>query len=119
MVRAPAVGLVVLAVGVAGCSGRIDAGETDGHVLFEQSCAPCHGPSGKPTPDGISKGVRDLTSPEFRARVSRELVIHQVEHGSPNKGMPPFAGALTPQQIDAIARYVVALSAAPAGGDGT
>jgi mono/diheme cytochrome c family protein len=118
MVRALAFGMVATAVWSSGCSGRVAAGETDGRVLFEASCAPCHGPNGEPTPDGIAKGVRDLTSPAFRARVSRELVIRQVEHGSPNKGMPPFAGVLSPAQIDAVARYVVSLPAgagAPSG----
>jgi hypothetical protein len=52
-------------------------------------------------------GVRDLTSLEFRARVSLPLVEHQVRKGSDNKIMPSFEGALTDAQISAVTEFVV------------
>lgn len=51
-------------------------------------------------------GVRDLTAAEFRARVTPELVEAQVRTGSKNKLMPAFDGALTADQIKAVAAYV-------------
>jgi mono/diheme cytochrome c family protein len=80
-------------------------------------CSSCHGPGGKPTEQMVTRlNVRDLTSPEFRARVTKELVANQVRHGSANKLMPPLETALKPEQIEAVAAYVASPSfpAAPA-----
>jgi mono/diheme cytochrome c family protein len=96
----------------AACGGSVAGGSTDGAAVFAQACATCHGPNGAPPEAMIAKlGVRDLTAPEFRARVTRELVVHQVRTGSANKIMPSFEGALTDAQIEAVASYVVTLGA--------
>ena len=50
--------------------------------------------------------VRDLTAPEFRARASAALVEQQVRHGSANKLMPAFEGALSDAQIRAVSALV-------------
>jgi mono/diheme cytochrome c family protein len=52
--------------------------------------------------------VRDLTSAEFRARVTPALVEQQVRTGSANKLMPAFDKGLTDVQIAAVAAYVAA-----------
>ncbi len=51
-------------------------------------------------------GVRDLTSAEFRARVTPALVENQVRHGSKNHVMPSFEGAIHDDEIRAVAGYV-------------
>jgi mono/diheme cytochrome c family protein len=97
----------------AACSGSVAGGSTDGAAVFAQACATCHGPNGAPPEAMTAKlGVRDLTSPEFRARVTRELVIKQVRMGSANHIMPSFEGALTDAQIEAVASYVLTLGGA-------
>jgi len=97
---------------VAACSNEVAGGKADGKAVFAETCARCHGPSGKPSESMAAQlGVRDLTAPEFRARVSRELVENQVRKGSDNKLMPSFVGALSDAQIDAVADYVLTLSA--------
>lgn len=108
MVRAGwPVGLVLM-FAAAGCSGQVAGGSADGHRVYESACATCHGPSGTPPPSMVAQlGVKDLRSPEFRARADKALVVRQVRHGSANKLMPAFAGALTEAQIEAVAAYVV------------
>lgn len=54
----------------------------------------------------VRLGVRDLTAPEFRARVTADLVEQQVRHGSQNKLMPAFEGAITDAQIRSVSAYV-------------
>ena len=52
-----------------------------------------------------------MTPPEFRARVAASgpgLVEQQVRHGSKNKLMPAFEGAISDAQIRAVAAYVAA-----------
>lgn len=83
----------------------------DGAKIFETMCASCHGPTGKPTEQMVARmNVRDLTAPEFRARVTKELVANQVRHGSANKLMPALETALKPEQIEAVAAYVASPS---------
>jgi mono/diheme cytochrome c family protein len=93
---------------VAACSASPEAGSSvDGADLYAKFCATCHGATGKPDATMIARlGVRDLTSPELRARVTPALVDFQIRAGSQNKLMPSFAGAFTDEQIKAIAEYV-------------
>jgi mono/diheme cytochrome c family protein len=89
------------------CSSDASQGSTDGPKVFETMCAACHGPKGQPPEAMVVRlGVRDLTAPELRARVTPELVEKQVRTGSANKLMPSFQGAHTDAQIKAVAAYV-------------
>ncbi|HRE02509.1 MAG TPA: cytochrome c [Ilumatobacteraceae bacterium] len=99
---------LVLCCVAAGCSGNVAGGSIDGRRVYENACATCHGEAGTPPPSMKAQlGVKDLRAPEFRSRVDRALVARQVRHGSANKLMPAFAGALTDAQIDAVSAYVV------------
>lgn len=104
----------------AGCNRPAAGGSVDGKEVFAYACVNCHGPEGTPPPSMAAQlGVRDLRSAEFRARVTAELVEHQVRTGSKNKLMPAFTGALSDAQIRAVAAFVAAgmtsPSAAPPG----
>lgn len=100
--------LVALAALVwAGCSRGVAGDDTDGRAIFQMMCATCHGPDGRPPAARVAQlGVRDLTAPELRARVTPALVEQQVRTGSKNKLMPSFAGAISDAQIAAVAAYV-------------
>lgn len=90
---------------VAACTGTADL--KDGKQVFETVCVTCHGPTGTPDATMVAKlGVKDLRSQELRARITPYLVENQVKHGSKNKLMPAFEGALTDVQIHAVAEYV-------------
>ena len=94
----------------AGCSrgaGAMTGDDTDGRAVFQTMCATCHGPDGRPPAAMVARlGVRDLTAPELRARVTPDLVENQVRTGSKNKLMPSFSGAISDAQIAAVAAYV-------------
>ncbi len=109
------------ALGGAGCNSPVATGSVDGKALFASACGTCHGPEGTPPASMAAQlGVRDLRSPEFRARATVALVEHQVRTGSKNKLMPSFAGALSEAQITAIATFVVRdLTSATAGPSGS
>ncbi len=94
-------------VALAACNGSVAGGANDGPKVFASVCATCHGPTGKPTDAMVQRmNVRDLTAPDFRARVTPALVENQVRTGSKNKLMPAFQGALDDAQIKAVAAYV-------------
>jgi mono/diheme cytochrome c family protein len=83
------------------------AGGSDGAQVYQNMCATCHGPNGKPTEAMVARmNVRDLTSQVLRGRITAALVEQQVRKGSPNKLMPSFEGALSDEQIKAVSEYV-------------
>ena len=101
-------GLVaIIAALTAACSRDPSAGPGDGPAVFRSLCTSCHGEDGRPPAAMIARlGVRDLTAAEFRARVTPDLVEHQVRAGSKNKLMPSFEGVLDDAKIKAVAGYV-------------
>jgi len=107
--RALAVVAVAAGLAVGGCNSDPAGGSTEGPALFQSLCATCHGPDGRPPAAMATRlGVRDLTAPEFRARVSPGLVEQQVRRGSQNKLMPAFEGAISDAQIRAVSAFVAA-----------
>jgi len=92
---------------LAACKSPIPADSKDGQAIFAAYCATCHGPDGRPPAAQIARlGVKDLTSPELRKKVTPELVARQVLRGSENKLMPAFEGLLHEIQINAVAQWV-------------
>jgi len=98
---------ILLAFLVACDKGTVSGGSNTATQTFQNVCAQCHGPKGKPTEAMVARlNVKDLTSAELRSRITPTLVEAQVRNGSKNKLMPPFAGALSDEQIKAVAAYV-------------
>lgn len=98
--------IVVGLVALAGCKDPT-RGTSDGREIYQSMCSSCHGQNGKPPEAMISRlGVRDLTDPEVRARLTPAHVAQQVRQGSQNKLMPSFGGALSDAQIEAVSRFV-------------
>ena len=81
--------------------------ETDGRALFASQCIACHGARGEGTrnaPPLASGALASLSLEELRGKIS---------HGRPLAAMPMFKRILNPQQIDAVARYVMTLRGNP------
>jgi cbb3-type cytochrome c oxidase subunit III len=91
--------VVFFAVGLAA-----PAHAEDGKALFAQKCASCHGPDGKgQTPMGKKLVVPDLT----KVKDSEAAIAGIIENGKPPK-MLAYKGKLTPEQVQALAKYVKA-----------
>jgi len=65
-----------------------------GRGIYAESCSFCHGPEGEGGHNGI----------ELVAPLDRDLVVRTVHDGG--NRMPPFAGSLSPEEINAVAAYV-------------
>lgn len=97
----------VLLAFVAACGSDPTGGSVDGETVFQSMCTSCHGPTGKPTAAMAARlNVRDLTDPAVRAKLSPAVIEGQIRNGSTNKLMPSFAGAMTDEQIKAVAAHV-------------
>jgi mono/diheme cytochrome c family protein len=99
--------LVLVAACAAGACGDATGGSVEGPALYAKLCATCHGDHGKPQAAmALRLGVRDLTAPELRARITPELVEKQVRFGSQNQLMPAFKDLISPEQVKAVSAYV-------------
>jgi mono/diheme cytochrome c family protein len=107
--------LALAALGLVGCNHDVAGGRADGPAVFAEVCARCHGPGGQPEAAMVARlGVKDLTSEHVQRQLSDDAIRKQILHGSANKQMPSFDGALTSAQIDAVIAYVRTLGPAAA-----
>ncbi|MBI4511159.1 MAG: c-type cytochrome [Deltaproteobacteria bacterium] len=94
---------VLLAVG---CNPATQ-GSTDGKILFEATCAKCHGYDGKGHPvDKVKLGVPDMTEEAWHDRLSDEDMARTIRKGSKSGKMPGFGTALSDPQIEAVIKHV-------------
>jgi cbb3-type cytochrome c oxidase subunit III len=87
---------VAAKAGVPGAAAAPPAGN-DGKSIFSANCASCHTLKAAAASGTIGPNLADL-------KPSAPIVKHQVEVGG--GVMPAFKGTLTPEQIDAVAKFV-------------
>ena len=94
--------VVVVGGGGDGADGGATAdGPVDGQGVYEQSCANCH------AIDGAGAVGPQLSDGRVEERYpDDDDLIEVIAEGRPDLGMPPFADALTEEQIVAVAEYV-------------
>ncbi|MEO5894762.1 MAG: cytochrome c [Vicinamibacterales bacterium] len=74
-----------------------------GLAVYTQSCAVCHGPGGRGTPLAAA-----LAGPRKHAR-TEAAALTVITNGIKGTAMASFGGALTDQEIRAVAKYVMTL----------
>jgi mono/diheme cytochrome c family protein len=77
-------------------AGGHTGGDAAGKAVFEANCVMCHGATGTQIPN---VALFD------KAFIEKRDVVNIVTNGTP-KGMPPFKGRLTDEQIKAVATYL-------------
>lgn len=83
---------------VFACS-QDDKDAAEGAVIFKKSCVLCHGADGKL---GLN-GAKDLTA----SLLTLEERMNLIRKGK--NTMTPFEGILSPEQIEAVARYTLTM----------
>ncbi len=101
---------------IAGNPQLLDFARAQGRVAFADNCAPCHGAGG-----GGAKGYANLNDDDWLwggKLADIEQTIRFGARSTSDKGrqgnMPPFAGALKPNEISAVADFARSLSGLPA-----
>ncbi len=106
--------VIVMLFGVVLLSSIAAAEDSQlGETVFKQKCAGCHGADGKGNPKMsamLKVTVTDLTT--VGGKTNAELTKFISEGKKP---MPAFGKSLSPQELDAVTRYVQTL----AGGGAT
>lgn len=102
--------LVLATLATAACS-RPDTDTEDGRILFQATCASCHGQDGRGDPIQKARlGVPDMTDPSWQARLSDDGIVMVVRSGSRNGRMPAFT-AFTDAQLRGISAHIRGLAA--------
>lgn len=84
-----------------------------GQDLYASQCEPCHGQSGKgdgPAARFLDSRPRDLTSGEWQylPEPTQEAIADLIARGIEGTEMEPFEELLEPEEILAVAAYVLA-----------
>ena len=91
----------------AACAEPKDPGER----VWKRKCAACHGSDGAGrTRFAENRPYADLTDGKWKHAPDRESLRRLVAEGDPASPMPPFTGTLTPEEIDAIVDWTLALA---------
>ncbi|HHT9132203.1 MAG TPA: c-type cytochrome [Candidatus Tripitaka californicus] len=94
----------ILSLGLLVGYSDVACGEADGRKVFDANCKKCHGELGKPTERGKSLGAPDFTNRIWQLSRTDEQIIQTITNG---KGkMPNWKDELTPEEINAVARWV-------------
>lgn len=103
---AAGIGLFLLLAGTACEPAQNQAGRTaatperpDGRTVFQKNCVVCHGADGKL---GLN-GAKDLS----QTTLGLPERVNQITYGK--NLMTPFAGILSPDEIEAVAAYTLTL----------
>ena len=103
----------------ATAQGSVDTGKQ----LYQQRCAPCHGPDGKantPTAQALNPKPRDHTEGAYMNQLSNEHLFKVIKQGGTAVGkspiMPPQAD-LSDKQVQDIIAFVRSLASPPYKGD--
>jgi mono/diheme cytochrome c family protein len=99
--------------------GNLEAGKQ----LYQQRCAPCHGPDGKantPTAQALNPKPRDHTDGAYMNALANEHISKVIKQGGAAVGksplMPPQAD-LNDQQVRDVVRFVRSLASPPYKGN--
>lgn len=78
-----------------------------GAVLFNNSCAACHGPQGHGDgPAGTALDPAPKNLPELSAAVGDDYLFWRISAGSEGTSMPAWKGVLTEEQIWQVIAYI-------------
>ena len=80
------------------------ADPASGAVLFESTCAICHGEAGH----GGKAGIPALNDPQRLAKFDDSWYRGVIANGRPAKGMPTWGTVLSPEQMDDLVALIAA-----------
>ena len=85
----------------------------NGKKVFDNMCIACHGITGGSMPGGVGP---NLTDEYWISGGGMNNVVKLINDGVPAKGMIPWRGTLSPQQIQEVASYIISLQGSNPGG---
>ena len=81
--------------------------QTPARDSFEKHCTICHGIDGKAqTKKGRQLKASNFTSPKWQRHTTDQEIVEAITNGIPKHKMPAFKDKLSPEQIEALVRFV-------------
>jgi mono/diheme cytochrome c family protein len=90
-------------------AGSASAADPDGAEVYKAKCRFCHGKEGTPSAAMAKQGVRDFRDPEWAKANTEEKVREAIEVGTKGTLMRSFEKELSPEEIEAVAKFVLSL----------
>lgn len=101
-----------LAATLALSSAAALAEGVDGKKIYEMRCAFCHGPEGRgdgPAGAALKPPATSFTTPGY-AQTPIDRVKQAIVQGKQGTAMMAFGATLKPEEVEAVARYVLRLA---------
>jgi mono/diheme cytochrome c family protein len=97
----------VIAIALAALVAQTPSPTSEAQEIFQQRCKLCHGEDGRgKTRKGKEYKVPNFTSKKFQKRETDDEIKDAIANGIPKTKMKGFKDKLTPEQIDALVKYV-------------
>ncbi len=80
-----------------------------GKAVYAESCAPCHGETGKgdgPSASGLPSPPTDFTASEPLLSLSPQSILNVIREGRLERGMPPWKNRLSDEAMGAVTAYL-------------
>ncbi len=80
-----------------------------GKAVYAESCAPCHGETGKgdgPSASGLPAPPTDFTAPDPLLSLAPQSIFNVIKEGRLERGMPPWKNRLSDEAMWAVAAYL-------------
>jgi mono/diheme cytochrome c family protein len=111
--RITSLSIVLASVALPSCAPESDPGAR----LWRKKCAACHGADGAGrTRFAEGRPFANLTDGRWKHGPDRVSLRRLVADGDPASTMPPFAGRLAPEEIDAVVDHALKLAAPGSAG---
>ena len=116
--------LATAAATLCGIAGHAESADIEaGKALYEQRCAPCHGPDGKantPTAKALQPPPRDHSDGAYMNALSNDHLFRVIKEGGPAVGKSPIMPPqfdLKDDQLQNLVAFVRTLAVPPYQGD--
>ena len=87
------------------------AARADVAEIWQSKCAMCHGDDGKAqTKQGKKLKIDDVTTAEWQAKHSDEVIRKTITKGIPKTKMKPFGEKLSAAEIDGLVKHLRSLA---------
>ncbi len=101
--------LTVASLAAAALAAVVPAAAEPPAKLFERSCAPCHGKTGRPSAIFAKQGVRDFTDAVWQKATSEAQIETTIRDGKQGTMMAAFGKQLSAAEIKGLAGYIRSL----------